>query len=519
MISFDEGKSKNWYSDILTVTKGDEELPYTVTVSNGATINADGTITFSKAGDYTVTYTYEDTCNYKLSNGELVSYKKTYYQYVYVTVFVVEPESDPTTFAFGSDGYKTVTAGGLTYAMPNVTATKEPTKSSNVVTAPGIGSKTIDGEKIYYPIIGMHKVGSSMSYYNYFSIFEAVTINDANGTDVYNTDTKALPADLQVIGGFINDGAESANGTAIFNYSTGKTIKTKSVTVKGKSVGLCYYPDSSFSSGTTARAEQTIVVKYCYTDTNGKAYYYYIGYWCAQGKNGIESSDDGCFAPDTLVTLADGTQKRVDQLTFADRILAWDFFTGSYIEKEISLLVNHGEGTYKIANLQFSDGTMLRIIAEHGVFDYDLNKYVYFTVDNMHEYIGHRFVRYAEDGRYNLVTLTNAFETEEYTSAWSVTSADSSNAFASGLLTVAPPEDFYNWIEMDGKLRYNATKFQQDVETYGLYTYDDFKDYVTYEQFVDWNGAYLKIAVEKGYFTFDYILELIELYKGWMPNN
>ena len=166
----------------------------------------------------------------------------------------------------------------------------------------------------------------------------------------------------------------------------------------------------------------------------------------------------------------------------------------------------------------FSDETTLRVIADHGVFDYDLNKFVYISVDNMQEFVGHRFVQYAADGSYNVVTLTSAYETEEYTSAWSVSSAGTSNAFASGLLTVAPPEDFYNWIEMGGKLIYDVEQFQQDVETYGLYTYEDFADYVTYEQFVAWNGAYLKIAVEKGYFTFDYILELIELYKGWMPN-
>lgn len=230
-------------------------------------------------------------------------------------------------------------------------------------------------------------------------------------------------------------------------------------------------------------------------------------------------SSDGCVTPDTFIMLSDGTQKRVDELTFADKLLAWDFFTGSYVEKDIALLVNHGEDSYQVANLEFSDGNVLRIIGDHGIFDYDLNKFVYLTVDNMHEYIGHHFVKYAADGNYDIVTLTNAFETEEYTSAWSITSADSSNAFASGLLTVAPPEDFYNWIEMGGKLIYDVEQFQKDVETYGLYTYDDFKEYVTYEQFVDWNGAYLKVAVEKGYFTFDYILELIELYKGWMPQN
>ncbi len=232
-----------------------------------------------------------------------------------------------------------------------------------------------------------------------------------------------------------------------------------------------------------------------------------------------DSNEDGggCFTPDTLITLADGTQKRVDELAFGDKILAWDFFTGTYVEKDISLLVNHGEGIYRVANLVFSDGTTLRLIADHGVFDYDLNRFVYINVDNMHEYVGHRFVQYSADGSYNVITLTEAYETEEHTTAWSVSSSGTSNAFASGLLTVAPPEDFYNWIEMGGKLTYDVEQFQKDIETYGLYTYDDFKDYVTYEQFIDWNGAYLKIAVEKGYFTFEYILELIELYQGWMP--
>ena len=159
----------------------------------------------------------------------------------------------------------------------------------------------------------------------------------------------------------------------------------------------------------------------------------------------------------------------------------------------------------------------MKLIAEHGVFDYDLNKYVYITPENVKEFIGHRFVKHNLDGGYDIVTLVNGYVVEEYTEAWSITSAGASNAFASGLLTVAPPDDFYNWIEMDGKLHYNVEQFQNDIETYGLYTYDDFKDYVTHEQFIDWNGAYLKIAVEKGYLTFEYILELIDMYKGWMP--
>ena len=60
---------------------------------------------------------------------------------------------------------------------------------------------------------------------------------------------------------------------------------------------------------------------------------------------------------------------------------------------------------------------------------------------------------------------------------------------------------------------------QADIEKYGLYTYEDFAEYATYEQFVAFNGAYLKVLVGKGVSTYEQILELLELYSQWMPNN
>ena len=285
--------------------------------------------------------------------------------------------------------------------------------------------------------------------------------------------------------------------------------------------------NKAFTTGTTSRS---IILTYVFTDKNDSTtwnrnetvqYSSLSEYDYDSFKKGTleePSSGGPCFTPDTLVTLADGSQKRVDELQLTDKILAWDFFTGSYVEKNISLLVNHGASLNDVIYTSYSDGTLLKLVGEHGVFDYDLNKFVYITANNVTDFIGHRFVKQNLNGGYDIVTMTDGYVKCEYVEAWSVSSAVTSNAFASGLLTVAPPEDFYNWIEMDDKLHYDVEQFQKDVQTYGLYTYEDFKDYVTYEQFVDWNGAYLKIAVEKGYFTFEYILELIELYKGWMPN-
>ena len=287
--------------------------------------------------------------------------------------------------------------------------------------------------------------------------------------------------------------------------------------------------NKAFSTGTTSRS---IILTYVFTDKNDSTtwnrtesvkYSELSEYDYNSFKNDgtltepSEGSDTPCFTPETLITMADGSKKQVKDIKADEQILAWDMFTGEYAEKDIALLVNHGEGLYEVIHLGFSDGTDLNLVGYHGVFDYDLNKFVYITADNYEEYIGHRFVKQSLNGGYEVAVLEKGCVTKEVTSAYSITSAGTSNAFAEGMLTVAPPDDFYNWVEMGDKVRYDAQKFNADVEKYGLYTYEDFEDYVTYEQFVEWNGAYLKIPVEKGIFTFDYIIELIELYKEYMP--
>ena len=218
-----------------------------------------------------------------------------------------------------------------------------------------------------------------------------------------------------------------------------------------------------------------------------------------------------------MITLANGAQKAVENLTASDRILSWDFFTGEYVAQDISILVDHGENEYRVTNMIFSDGTVLRTIADHGLFDVDQNKFVYIVPENYESFIGHRFVKQKLDGGYDVVELVDVIITTETTHAYSITAAYASNAFAAGLLTVAPPEKFYNWIEMGDTLRYDTAWFASMLEQYGTYDYSVFADYVTEKQFDQWNGKYLKIAVDSGKITFEEIIELIDLYKEFMP--
>lgn len=548
-LSVEQGKTITLDPNILSVNKNGQTLPVTVTM-NGTDYSGQ-TITFNdtQAGNYSLVYSANDPYSYS-ATGQTDNTTTTWMWSLGVNVSVTKPDIAAPDFTFETkagttysgkagksdgevnNGIRTEIINGQTYIMPDVSSADFTFGSSGQSWAensvPNIGALTVNGETVYMPIVTGYTDSGVNKYYPFYenitivdySESGSVTYNSSNPTSsgsvtekhVFYAESASLSEQgLTVPSGYLGSqsiGVGSKTGPDFsIDTSSGKTQPTP---VFSKDYGGWGIKSNSISSSGTNNANLIYYARFSFTAGNGETYYYYVGY-------AFPKYDPGCFTPDTLITLADGTQKRIDEVNFGDKILAWDFFTGQYVEKDISLLVNHGENLYRVANLRFSDGTMLRLIGEHGVFDYDLNKYVYITADNVKDYIGHRFVQQNLDGGYNIVMLKTGFVTQEYTSAWSITSADTSNAFASGLLTVAPPDDFYNWIEMGGKLRYDAEKFAADVEKYGLYTYDVFADYVTYEQFVAFNGAYLKIPVEKGLFKFEYILELIELYKGWMP--
>lgn len=506
LISFDDGETFTWDADILSITKGEATIDPSISVSNGATVNPDNTITFDTAGDYTVTYKYTDGENYRLNaNDKIEKYSADYEKTVRITVYEVQDTSAKTEFAFGNNGFRTETANNLTYVMPDVSATVDSHTA-------GIGKTTIDGKDIYYPIVSMHKSGSS-SWYNYFSVFEAIKITDLNGT-VHNTSSTELPSGLTVIGGFILDAsgnvstAESANGTGIFNYSTGKEIKCSTYS----SYGLCYYPDSQFSKSTNSRDEQTIVAKYRYTDSNGTPYYYYVGYWCE-----AHTKQNTCVTGDTLVTLADGTQKRVDALIGTEQLLVWDFYNGEYVSAPVGAIVNHGYSDVSKVTMYFSDGTTIKVLGGHGFYDVSENKFAIIDQFNVKDYVGHEFIK-CDDKLNNSKTVLVDYRIETvYDEVWTLVSAYHFDCILEGLLTLSPTDfkdspAYLMPFEIGEDMKYDPAKMKADIEKYGLYKYEDFADYCTYEQFMGFAFANWKVAVGKGYINFEDIIYLIETY-------
>ena len=165
-----------------------------------------------------------------------------------------------------------------------------------------------------------------------------------------------------------------------------------------------------------------------------------------------------------------------------------------------------------------SDGTELRMIEEHGVFDYDLNQFVYITEENYQAYLGHRFPIVGTDGISELVVLEDVRFTVEHTGSYAISSDGTFNAITEGLVSVVPPVKMFNCFEMDPtcRMKYDRAQWEKDIQTYGLYDYEQFAAYITEAQFVMYGYAYFKIAVGKGILTFDDVLAMIELHKPYM---
>ena len=225
-------------------------------------------------------------------------------------------------------------------------------------------------------------------------------------------------------------------------------------------------------------------------------------------------SEDGCVTADTLVTLADGAQKRIDSVTSSDMLLVWNFFEGKYDSVPAAILFNHGYASSTVIKLNFSDGTSVKVVNLHQFLSAETNSFVEINSDTVESLVGHSFIKQNGDGT-TTVELVDYSITEEYVEAYGIISAFHYNIIVEGLIsTDIMPEDqpLFNYFEIGDDMRFDEEKMQSDIEKYGLYTYEDFAENLTYEQFVAFNIQYMKISVGKGAYTYEGILDLIDYY-------
>lgn len=100
---------------------------------------------------------------------------------------------------------------------------------------------------------------------------------------------------------------------------------------------------------------------------------------------------ESCITGDTLITLADGSQKRADMVTPDDLVLTFNQRTQQTEAAKISLLFKEGPLSLQRIALFFQDGTILKILHQHHLFCVEKKNWVLITPKNASKFIGKTF--------------------------------------------------------------------------------------------------------------------------------
>ncbi len=349
------------------------------------------------------------------------------------------------------------------------------------------GTKVADGGVSYTPTANttLHAQWTVNSY--------KVTITTSNSSTA-----------VTVGGTTVNSGGSVEYNSVVkvvLSYSQSNSL---TFTIKQGSTNLTRYSNEACTTTTTSTAAGTYYFKMPAGDVT---------------INSSSAAGSSCITPDTLVTLADGTQKRADELTMEDDILVWNFETGEYDSAKFIFIDTDPEDTYNVVHLYFSDGTETKLISEHGYFDVELGKYVYITEGNYRDYIGDHFVKLEsiEDNTWTTVELIDSEITREVSIPFGPTTQGGFCFYVDGLLSMpGGVEGMFNIFDVDTEaMTYDFEALQKDIETYGLFTYEDFEDIIPEDVFEMCGGAYLKIAIGKGLITWDRIVEIAQRYSPY----
>ena len=224
-------------------------------------------------------------------------------------------------------------------------------------------------------------------------------------------------------------------------------------------------------------------------------------------------SKTGCFTPDTLITLADGSMIPVKELCVGDEVLVFDHVTGEISTSPVAYISVDPAIKWETISLMFEGGVTVDVISEHGFFDLTTGGYVMINAENVSEYVGHTFAGMAgaDGGTLGALKLVGYEFGEAEVEAYSVVTASDFNHFANGMLVITCSIDgLYNIFEYGEGMKYDEEAMAADIERYGLYTYEDWSDYLTYEQFLAYNVQYLKVSVGKGLITEEGLIALID---------
>jgi hypothetical protein len=322
---------------------------------------------------------------------------------------------------------------------------------------------------------------------------------------------------------------DSSSVSGFIYVSSGPYTLTITLTNSSIAITLDSGASTSYTTSTTLSINEGVNVGYTvsYTQTDsqstsvikpdGTTVSTSTGSFTMSGNASITATSKAastCLIAGTLITMADGSLRKVEDIHAKDLLRVFNHETGLIETSPVVFNDVEPEKTYVFVNCLFSNGSLVKVQYEHGFFNIEENKYVYIREDNYANYIGKRFVTFDANGNRENLTLTKAYLTTETVKLYSPVTAKTLNYFTEGVLSMpGGVPGLFNIFDVDPlTLKYDEAKKESDIAKYGLLNLADFGGAITQSMFDAFNGQYLGVAVGKGLLTWDDIARMAKRY-------
>lgn len=164
-----------------------------------------------------------------------------------------------------------------------------------------------------------------------------------------------------------------------------------------------------------------------------------------------------CLLKGTKILLADGTSKKIENLTYDDVLKVWDFDEGQLGSAKVCWLTRPGLKSNHYYQLTFDNGTVLKttgINSNHRIFSVDQSKFTNVSDAKVGDKV------FSIDGT---LTITDVQYIEEECEYYNVMTSGKINCFANGILT---SDRYGNLYPIQG-MKY--VKDDREIKPYSLY--------------------------------------------------
>ncbi len=466
---------------LATIYKYDG-INYAVTAvckdSSGNALTAtNGVVTLSALGSYTLEFTVNDNIFYN-NMGETIS------------------KSITRTYAVPLN--LTVKAADIKNAVVNITKTA---------------------------LDGVYTTVNLTDYKLRINFLDAISVTDYDNTGAGTTvDLTSNIASATLTPDNVN--VFTTASTITITYNDGRVLTVNLSKISGSSAGtktaviktdgdVYFITDGALNDKPTEASSQNIctITSVSYTGNSGSEVTNDTDVTVTWALGSSSGSDTSCLAEGTLITLADGTKKPVEELRQGDMVMSFDHLTGKLTAENVIIVVRTYSEHYYKNTFVFDDGTELVTINEHGIFDLDLNKYVNIDHLNYEQFIGHNFVAVDAYGNISTKKLVDVVTVEDGGYKYDIVTNGTLNYVAEDTLSVTHVlVDVINSFDFGTNLMYDAEKMQADIEKYGLYDFSEWEEYCDISVFEEYNIPVMKVGISKGLYTKEYIIGLINTY-------